>query len=99
MHRAYESMLWLQRNDKYALPFLPACWACAMKLSGEGGTRVIANRADRSRARELCQAAGIDPNSRIGEGRGHPAWIDYRAAARTEQVAGEQSARGLDQTK
>jgi tRNA-splicing ligase RtcB len=33
----------------------------------------------------LCKAAGIDPNSRIGEGRGHPAWIDYRAAARTEQ--------------
>jgi tRNA-splicing ligase RtcB (3'-phosphate/5'-hydroxy nucleic acid ligase) len=54
----------------------------------------MANRADRyhARARELCQAAGIDPDSRIGEGRGRPAWTDYRAAARAEQVAGEQAA-------
>ena len=98
-------MLWVQRNDKDILhtpealgqysEMLPAaCWACAMKLNGEGGTCVMANRADRyhARARELCQAAGIDPDSRIGEGRGRPAWIDYRAAARAEQVAGEQAA-------
>lgn len=33
------------------------------------------------RARELCQAAGIDPDSRIGEGRGMPAWCTFREAA------------------
>jgi tRNA-splicing ligase RtcB len=43
------------------------------------------------RARELCQAAGIDPDSRVGEGRGRPAWTDYRDAARAEQVANEQA--------
>ena len=43
------------------------------------------------RARELCQAAGIDPDSRIGEGRGRPAWTDYRDAARAEQVAAVQA--------
>lgn len=44
------------------------------------------------RARELCAVAGIDPDSRIGEGRGRPAWCDYRDAARAEQVAREQAA-------
>jgi tRNA-splicing ligase RtcB len=44
------------------------------------------------RARELCQAAGIDPDSRVGEGRGRPAWCDYRDAARNEQIAREQAA-------
>jgi tRNA-splicing ligase RtcB len=44
-----------------------------------------------ARARALCQAAGIDPDSRIGEGRGRPAWTDYRAAARAEQIATEQA--------
>ena len=44
------------------------------------------------RARELCLAAGIDPDSRVGEGRGRPAWCDYRQAARSEHVAQEQSA-------
>src|SRR3954467_7762012 len=39
-----------------------------------------------SRARELCVAAGIDPDSRIGEGRGMPAWCTFRDAARQEQV-------------
>ena len=41
------------------------------------------------RARELCQAAGIDPDSRIGEGCGRPAWCDYRDAARAEHNARE----------
>jgi tRNA-splicing ligase RtcB (3'-phosphate/5'-hydroxy nucleic acid ligase) len=41
------------------------------------------------RARELCQAAGIDPDSRVGDGRGRPAWCDYRDAARAEQLARE----------
>jgi tRNA-splicing ligase RtcB (3'-phosphate/5'-hydroxy nucleic acid ligase) len=44
------------------------------------------------RARELCLAAGIDPDSRLGEGRGRPAWIDYRQAARDEHIAREQFA-------
>ena len=41
------------------------------------------------RARELCQAAGIEPDSRVGEGRGKPAWTDYRDAARAEHMARE----------
>ena len=44
------------------------------------------------RARELCAAAGVDPDSRIGEGRGQPAWCQYRDAARREHVATEQAA-------
>ncbi len=44
------------------------------------------------RARELCRAAGIDPDSRVGEGRGRPAWCDYRDAARREQMARETTA-------
>lgn len=36
------------------------------------------------RARELCVAAGIEPDSRIGEGRGTPAWCTFRDAARQE---------------
>ena len=38
------------------------------------------------RARELCVAAGIDPESRVGEGRGMPAWCTFRDAARREQM-------------
>jgi len=45
-----------------------------------------------ARARELCLAAGVDPDSRVGEGRGRPAWVDYRQSARNEHVAREQSA-------
>jgi tRNA-splicing ligase RtcB len=40
------------------------------------------------RARELCQAAGIDPDSRVakeGSERGQPAWCSFRDAARQEQ--------------
>jgi len=44
------------------------------------------------RARELCAAADIDPESRVGQGRGRPAWCDYREAARVEKVAREQAA-------
>ena len=39
------------------------------------------------RARELAVAAGIDPDSRIGEGRGTPAWCTFRDAARKEHMA------------
>lgn len=44
-----------------------------------------------TRARELCLAAGIEPDSRIGEGRGTPAWCTFRDAARREHVAKEQA--------
>ena len=49
------------------------------------------------RARELCLAAGIDPDSRVGEGRGQPAWCIYRDAARKEQLAREigEAAEGI----
>lgn len=41
------------------------------------------------RAREICFTAGIDPDSRVGEGRGAPAWCGYRDAARAEHMARE----------
>ena len=44
-----------------------------------------------ARARELCAAAGIDPDSRVGEGRGQPAWCTFRDAARGEHLAREQA--------
>jgi tRNA-splicing ligase RtcB len=47
------------------------------------------------RARQLCQAAGVDPDSRFGEGRGQPAWCLYRDAARKEhQALAIEAARG-----
>lgn len=45
----------------------------------------------KERAIELCAAAGIDPLSRIGDGRGMPAWCTFRDAARAEHVAREQA--------
>src|SRR5262250_3044850 len=47
-----------------------------------------------ARARELCAADGLDPNSRIpkaGSERGMPAWCAYRDAARAEQHRAEQA--------
>lgn len=44
-----------------------------------------------ARARELCVAAGIEPDSRIGEGRGMPAWCTFRYVARNEFIAAEQA--------
>lgn len=44
------------------------------------------------RARELCTAAGIEPDSRVGEGRGQPAWCTFRDAARQEHLASEAAA-------
>lgn len=41
------------------------------------------------RAKELCLAAGLDPESRIGEGRGRPTWTDFREAARREHLKTE----------
>lgn len=48
------------------------------------------------RARELCLAAGVDPDSRIGEGRGQPAWCGYRDAARKEHLARETEAAAAE---
>ena len=55
----------------------------------------------RERARELCLAAGIEPDSRVGEGRGQPAWTLYRDAARKEQLAREigETAEGIAQLR
>ena len=39
-----------------------------------------------ARARELALAAGLDPDSRVGEGRGMPAWCTFRAAALQEDL-------------
>lgn len=44
------------------------------------------------RARELCAAAGVDPDSRVpkaGSDRGMPAWCNFRQAARDEHLARE----------
>src|SRR6202522_1532467 len=48
------------------------------------------------RARELCVIAGIDPDSRLGEGRGQPAWCTFRDAARKEHVASEQASMAAE---
>lgn len=45
-----------------------------------------------TRARELCSAAGFNPETRVGEGRGKPVWTTYIAEARAEHMAREQSA-------
>ena len=44
------------------------------------------------RARELAVAAGLNPNDRVGEGRGMPVWCTFRAAARQEHVVKEAAA-------
>ena len=44
------------------------------------------------RARELAIAAGLDPDDRVGEGRGMPVWCTFRAAARQEHVVKEAGA-------
>jgi tRNA-splicing ligase RtcB len=42
-----------------------------------------------SRARELSISAGLDPDARIGEGRGMPQWCMFRDTARKESIAAE----------
>jgi tRNA-splicing ligase RtcB len=51
------------------------------------------NRSDpyMARARELATEAGLDPEARIGEGRGKPVWTTFRDTARQEHVASEQA--------
>ena len=56
---------------------------------GKGGRKPDAYEL---RARELCAAAGLDPDSRVGEGRGRPAWCGFRDAARQEHVKQEAAA-------
>lgn len=50
------------------------------------------------RARELCLAAGVDPESRIDRPgqRSMPAWCAYRDAARQEHVAREAAATAAE---
>lgn len=48
-----------------------------------------------ARARELAAAAGLDPDARVGEGRGQPVWCAYRDAARAAHVASEAAALAL----
>ncbi|HMK79471.1 MAG TPA: RtcB family protein, partial [Xanthobacteraceae bacterium] len=45
-----------------------------------------------ARARELAIAAGLDPDSRVGEGRGMPAWCTFREAARQQLLVEEAAA-------
>jgi tRNA-splicing ligase RtcB (3'-phosphate/5'-hydroxy nucleic acid ligase) len=63
-------------------------------LSNEGKMR----RPDpyQERARALCLQAGIDPDSRVGEGRGQPAWCLYRDAARKEHLVRETQATSAE---
>ncbi|MCL2715511.1 MAG: RtcB family protein [Alphaproteobacteria bacterium] len=42
---------------------------------------------DKERARQLCREAGIDPDSRVGEGRGQPAWCAWHELLRKERLA------------
>lgn len=58
------------------------------------------NRKDayQDRAREMCLAAGVDPDSRIDRPgqRSMPAWCAYRDAARQEHVAAEAAKTAAD---
>jgi tRNA-splicing ligase RtcB len=49
-----------------------------------------------ARARELATAAGLDPDSRVGEGRGTPVWCTFRDVARDERNTAEQTALAAD---
>ena len=44
------------------------------------------------RARELARECGLDPDSRVGEGKGMPVWCTFRDAARGEHLAQEAEA-------
>lgn len=46
-----------------------------------------------ARARELAVAAGLDPDARIGEGRGMPVWCTFKKAAQDEQYGPRVDAR------
>ena len=44
------------------------------------------------RARELAITAGLNPDDRVGEGRGMPLWCTFRTAARQEHLVKEAAA-------
>src|ERR1041384_4598219 len=48
-----------------------------------------------TRARELAVAAGLNPDDRVGEGRGMPVWCTFRAPARQENAVQEAAAGEL----
>lgn len=48
------------------------------------------------RARELAVASGLDPDARVGDGRGQPAWCTFRDTARKEHVAREAAQTAAD---
>jgi tRNA-splicing ligase RtcB len=54
----------------------------------------MAQRTDpyQARARALAVEAGLDPDARVGEGRGMPLWCSFRDKARAEHVAREAAA-------
>ena len=58
------------------------------------GTQSTRSDPYQVRARELCVAAGVDPDSRIERPglRSMPAWCAYRDAARQEHLARETQA-------
>jgi tRNA-splicing ligase RtcB len=58
----------------------------------------MAQRTDpyQQRARELAAGAGFAPDARLGEGRGQPAWCQFRDAARAEHTAREAAAVAAD---
>lgn len=66
-----------------------------MNEPGERGLGMDRPACELLRARELCAATGVDPDSRLFAGaddkRGRPAWTDYRQAARAEHMAVEQA--------
>lgn len=51
------------------------------------------------RARELAIEAGLDPDARVGEGRGQPLWCTFRDAVRAEVDARKSSALGAGLTE
>jgi tRNA-splicing ligase RtcB (3'-phosphate/5'-hydroxy nucleic acid ligase) len=44
------------------------------------------------RAREIATEKGLDPDARVGEGRGQPVWCRFRQTARDEHLAREAAA-------
>src|SRR6478736_2796483 len=85
-------------DDVLALNLMKAARAAKQKQHDDWVKQAQVERAARddfiraeARARELCIAAGLDPDGRRGEGRGHPIWTEYRDAARKEANAAEQA--------
>src|SRR5262249_40060895 len=85
------------RNDRVAQLINPVTnWnlIVAPERPTAAAKEQIMRKADpyETRARELALAAGVDPDSRIGEGRGMPAWGTVRDAAPQEHLVKEAAA-------